>query len=270
MTEALTMTRPLGSAEEIAQIQRHEVLYDEEMHKAEVIAPVHWQKFEQIAEPLHAYVYLVKSLGNLRGKRVLDAGCGTGRFAVILAKRGAQVEAFDISPRGIKTANEYARLNHVAGQTNFRALSFYDMDYPPHAFDYIVGCDILHHLDDKSCVVDLLHRAIKPGGKLVFMEPFRTANWIEKLRLRVPVPLDDEEPENWKKKITHADLNVFRSRFEVKVTPFHLFSRLDRVFKSEAARRRLGKLDVLLFTTLPFLRAYARTIVIELIPRQAS
>jgi len=268
--ENLPMTS-LGREEELEQIQRHDVLYAEDIHKAEIIAPIHWQKFDQIDEPAcHPYIYLVKSLGDLRGKEVLDCGCGTGRFSVILAKRGARVEAFDISPRGIEVANEYAQLNDVGTQTNFRALSFYNMAYPDDAFDYIVGKDILHHMDDKSRLVELLYRSIKPGGKLVFMEPFRTANWLEQLRLLVPVPVDDDEPGNWKKKCTYEDFNVFLSRFEVNVKPFHLFSRLDRIFTSEATHHWLHQIDLRLFKIFPFLKKYARTIVIEMIPRKTA
>jgi len=51
--------------------------------------------------------------------RVLDYGCGDGRFSTMLAKLGADFEGFDISESGISVAREYARLNNVADSGRF-------------------------------------------------------------------------------------------------------------------------------------------------------
>ena len=53
-------------------------------------------------------------LGDLRGKRVLDYGCGHGMAAVVLARRGAAVTAFDLSPGYVREAGERAAANGVA------------------------------------------------------------------------------------------------------------------------------------------------------------
>src|SRR5882757_7495314 len=52
-------------------------------------------------------------LGDLRGKHVLDYGCGHGMAAVVLARAGAAVTAFDLSPGYVKEARERARANGV-------------------------------------------------------------------------------------------------------------------------------------------------------------
>jgi SAM-dependent methyltransferase len=265
--KAVTIPLPCRSEEEINEVERHDRLYQEEIHQAEVIDPVHWGKFDRRNEPIHPYIYLVKCLGDLAGKRVLDCGCGNGRFSVILAKRGAEVEGFDISKSGIEVAREYAALNDVADRVRFRAMSFYDMNYPEHCFDFIVGKDILHHLTEKERLVAPLFRSIKPDGKIAFMEPFRIDDWLEKLRLKMPVKVDDDDPSNWSKKLSYSDLDVFRGRFHVTFKPFHLFSRLDRVFSSESLRDGLGKVDARLMKILPLLRKYARTMVIEMAPK---
>jgi SAM-dependent methyltransferase len=264
-----TMSIPLSrrSDEECNGVERHDRLYQEEIHQAEVIDPIHWEKFDRRSEPIHPYIYLVKCLGDLAGKKVLDCGCGNGRFSVILAKRGATVEGFDISSSGIKIAREYAALNEVAERVRFRAMSFYDMDYSAGCFDFVVGKDILHHLREKERLVTPLYRSIKPSGKIVFMEPFRIDEWLEKLRLKMPVKVDDDDPANWSKKLTYSDLDVFRDRFHLTFKPFHLFSRLDRVIASESVRDGLGKVDVRLMKILPVLRKYARTMIIEMTPQ---
>ena len=54
-----------------------------------------------VLDPAH-----LQKIGDVTGKRVLDAGCGEGRFARMLAERGAKVTAFDFSPRMIELATQ--------------------------------------------------------------------------------------------------------------------------------------------------------------------
>jgi magnesium-protoporphyrin O-methyltransferase len=79
---------------------------------------------------------------DLRGARVLDAGCGTGQMAVDLAARGAGVVAVDISPRLLAIARErtpdgvYSRIEYVAGDM---------LDPQLGTFDFVVAMDSLVH-----------------------------------------------------------------------------------------------------------------------------
>jgi magnesium-protoporphyrin O-methyltransferase len=80
---------------------------------------------------------------DLRGLRVLDAGCGTGMLAVEAAKRGAQVVAIDVAPTLIALARERAPKDLCEGSIDFRVG---DMLAPSlGAFDYIVAMDSLIH-----------------------------------------------------------------------------------------------------------------------------
>jgi magnesium-protoporphyrin O-methyltransferase len=80
---------------------------------------------------------------DLRGLRVLDAGCGTGMLAVEAAKRGAQVVAIDVAPTLIALARERAPRDLCEGSIDFR---IGDMLAPSlGAFDYIVAMDSLIH-----------------------------------------------------------------------------------------------------------------------------
>ena len=60
-------------------------------------------------------------LGGVRGKAVLDYGCGHGMAAVVLARAGAAVTGFDLSPGYVAEAAERARANGVAAQPRARA-----------------------------------------------------------------------------------------------------------------------------------------------------
>jgi magnesium-protoporphyrin O-methyltransferase len=79
---------------------------------------------------------------DLRGRRVLDAGCGTGAFAVEAARRGAEVVAVDVSPTLVGLARERA------AEQGWRGVSFRvgDMLDPGHGrFDHVVAMDSLIH-----------------------------------------------------------------------------------------------------------------------------
>ncbi|ANJ00096.1 magnesium protoporphyrin IX methyltransferase [Polynucleobacter wuianus] len=86
---------------------------------------------------------------NLHGKRVLDAGCGTGALALELAKKGAKVMAVDLSPQLIKLA-----LDRIA-EHDRQNIEFHAGDMLDEAlgkFDYVVGMDSMIHY----CAADML------------------------------------------------------------------------------------------------------------------
>src|SRR6185312_13975268 len=75
--------------------------------------------------------------------RTLIVGCGFGDDAVRVAKLGAEVHAFDLSPESLAIARELAARNGVRVQ--FRELPAERLDYPDRHFDSILMRDILHH-----------------------------------------------------------------------------------------------------------------------------
>jgi magnesium-protoporphyrin O-methyltransferase len=79
---------------------------------------------------------------DLRGARVLDAGCGAGQMAIELAERGAYVTAIDISPSLLDVARRRTP-DHLAGQITYRAGDMLDPDLG--TFDAAVAMDSLIH-----------------------------------------------------------------------------------------------------------------------------
>jgi len=250
--------------EEMSQKARHDNLYRSLNGQNLCIDKRHWQKFESIEKHIHCYTFAVKSLGNVEGQRVLDLACGTGWFSVILAKRGALVEGVDISTEAIKVAQARAKVNDVASRVNFQPMSFYELRYPSNYFDKIIGLSVLHHSQNKDLLAEALYKVLKPGGRIVFNEPFGNSVYLEKLRLLVPVNVMEEDKSHWDEQIKYCDLEQFKSRFSVLYKEFQLFSRLDRVFKGRTLIHVLGLLDFTLLERVPWLRPYARDIVIVL------
>ena len=249
--------------EEHNEALRHDKLYRQK-HRPYVLSPDDWEKFDKIKYPTHGYIYSVKCLGDVEGKNILDFGCGNGYLSVILAKRGANVDAIDISSEAINSAKIMAKMNHVEENIRFVVGSAYELDYPDNSFDFIIGQAILHHIRDKSRIATSLFRVLKNGGRAVFFEAFGNSEILEKIRLAIPVPMDEEDKTHWHEQIKYGDLEVFKEHFVVNYKEFQLLSRLDKIFKSKSAIKILGKIDLLLLQYIPIMKRYARTIVIEL------
>jgi magnesium-protoporphyrin O-methyltransferase len=110
---------------------------------------------------------------DLRGRRVLDAGCGTGALAVEVARRGAQVTAIDLSPTLVELARE--RQPHLLGDgsIDFRVGDL--LDPALGQFDHVVAMDSLIHYDTGDMVRVLATLAARTRGSIVFTFAPRTA-----------------------------------------------------------------------------------------------
>lgn len=102
---------------------------------------------------------------NLQGKRVLDAGCGTGALALELAKKGAYVTAVDLSPKLIELAK-----NRIPEQDR-QNIEFYAGDMLDDAlgeFDYVVGMDSMIHYCASDMLVVLEKLSSRISEKILF------------------------------------------------------------------------------------------------------
>ena len=103
--------------------------------------------------------------GPLQTKRILDAGCGTGRMMELLKPLGA-VEGFDISPEALRFCAQRGLKN-----VSLRDLSTWQGDAG--VFDAIVCLDVLCHdaIHDEDEIIREFHRCLKPGGVLIVNLP---------------------------------------------------------------------------------------------------
>jgi len=107
-------------------------------------------------------------LGDIRGKRVLELGCGAGEASVFLAKQGAEVTATDISGEMLLVATRLAQKNGVTIATE-KALS-HDLPFPDNSFDIVYCANLLHHVDLEETVSEV-RRVLVDGGVFVAWEP---------------------------------------------------------------------------------------------------
>jgi magnesium-protoporphyrin O-methyltransferase len=109
---------------------------------------------------------------DLSGKRVLDAGCGTGALALEAARRGAEVVAIDVAPTLIEIARERTPKDLGPGTVRFEAGDMLD---PAHGrFDHVVAMDSLIHYVPSDVVNVLSGLAERTGGSILFTFAPRT------------------------------------------------------------------------------------------------
>lgn len=106
--------------------------------------------------------------GDLEGRaRVLDVGCGTGRYTSrIQARLGRPVVGLDLSAGMLERARA-----KVAGGADLRLVrgDATEMPFADRAFDAAVLVLVVHHVEDLGALVGELHRVLEPGGRVLFM-----------------------------------------------------------------------------------------------------
>ncbi|MFZ0425758.1 MAG: magnesium protoporphyrin IX methyltransferase [Xanthobacteraceae bacterium] len=110
--------------------------------------------------------------GDMRGRRLLDAGCGTGALAVEAARRGAEVVAVDLSPRLIGLARSRAPETWGGGYIRFVAGDMLAAELG--AFDHVVAMDSLIHYRSEDAVAAIAGLAVRARRSILFTFAPRT------------------------------------------------------------------------------------------------
>lgn len=157
----------------------------------------------QTAFPLE---YAYARLGDVRGRTVVDFGCGSGENSLLLARRGARVVGVDISASLIALAERRLEINGVAGCAKFVIGSAHDLPLRDGSIDVVFGIAILHHLDLAAASREVF-RVLKAGGRAIFQEPVRDSRLLRTMRKCIPYKAPDISP--FERPLTSAELADF-------------------------------------------------------------
>ncbi len=201
----------------------------------------------------------------LAGRTVLDYGCGTGDWGLMLAGKGAAVTLLDLSPVAIRLGLRRAAVSGVADRVRGVARDASDLScFGDGEFDLIFGSFALHHTLKYPRARDELLRVLKPGGRLVLVEtygnnPLLNAARIVRRRM-------SREPAGQGEGIILNDSDVDELRplvGELEVYPFNLLAMGKRLFRGRFSRRwvrgvvrGLEWMDERLLRAWPALRKY--------------
>lgn len=101
----------------------------------------------------------------LNGKRVLDGGCGNGRYTYALKKLGAgEVVGLDMSDSNLADANKRLKGRPLDG-VSYKKGSVLEMPFEDESFDYVFSNGVLHHTTDLDKGLDEVVRVMKKGAK---------------------------------------------------------------------------------------------------------
>ncbi len=115
-------------------------------------------------------------LGNVKGKKILDFGCGSGIYAKLLTKKGAKVSGFDISEKMLAIARK------ENPKLDLRYGSGYNIPFKGR-FDIVLASLTIHYLKDWDKVFQEVRRVLKKGGFFVFSTGNSVSEIMEKIVL---------------------------------------------------------------------------------------
>ena len=101
--------------------------------------------------------------GDVAGRRILDAGCGSGPLSAALRDRGAVVTGIDASARMVALARR-----RLGDDVALHVVDLRDrLPFADGAFDDVVASLVLHYLEDWGPTLAELRRVLRPGGRLI-------------------------------------------------------------------------------------------------------
>ena len=166
--------------------------------------------------------WMLEALGDVSGTRVVDIGCGEGRFSRLLAGLGARVTGVDLAEPFIERARNLVAGNETYLIGNAENLSGIDSETFDLAVSYIVLVDLLEYRHS----IQAAYRVLRPGGRFVIcnVHPMRTSvpyGWINQGGRKLFYALDnytDEGPrefEWWGRKFInmHRTLSSYVAAF---------------------------------------------------------
>jgi len=151
---------------------------------------------------------IIQKLGGIKGKTLLDVGCGLGEASVYFAKLGARVTALDISVHMIQTTKLLAKQNHIIVKTIQGSVEHLPMP-PKRQYDIIYAGNLFHHVSIDTALDELIKR-LKPDGMLVCWEPVHYNPVINIYRkIASHVRAADERP------LRLSDIKTFKHKFHL-------------------------------------------------------
>ena len=137
-------------------------LYDGVYKKSE---QKHFTSFLAKGKPSAEHLKIIE-LFSWKGKKVIDVGCGTGLFAHLVAKKGAEVTGIDFSEQAIKLAQR----NHSHRKLHFKKMNVNELKGK---FDVIVSIGTLEHVDKPLYLLKFFKKHLNTNGKIIITSP----NW---------------------------------------------------------------------------------------------
>lgn len=118
---------------------------------------------------------MAEKSGVRNGDLILDAGCGHGGSAIWLAENyDVHVEGITLVPHQVKKAQKSARLGKLQHRVSFSVQDYTKTNFADESFSLVWACESVCHAMDKKKFYQEAYRLLKPGGRLICADYFRT------------------------------------------------------------------------------------------------
>jgi SAM-dependent methyltransferase len=243
------------SAKEASQTSANSLAYPENVARY----------YNPPVDTIHPLEYAFHILGDVKGKTILEYGCGDGVNTVPLANRGAHVIGLDLSPELIAVAKQRLLAHGITAGVDFVVGSAHSLPLPDGSVDVVFGIAILHHLD-LTLASNEVGRVLKRPGLAIFQEPVRNSRILRFARKLIPYRSPDVSP--FERPLTDRELESFAADCAYRSRPFVLptTTLLDLIlsrFRIDSTEELL-RYDAVLLKKFPALSYYSSVRVIEI------
>lgn len=221
-----------------------------------------YQIIEKVRKSSHLYAY--KFLTNIKNKKLLEIGAGSGKETLYFAKKGAIVYPIDISSKSIDMINKLIKKYKFEKRIIPKKMDVESLKFENNTFDFIFINSVLMHVDHKNALKEC-KRVLKKDGKLIIVEPLKYNPFI--LISRFFLDYKKLKPNYMTLKEFYYSKKYFKSS---KQKEFYLFSLFLLAFYGLLNKKlwlnmykQFQKFDKLLISKISFLKNFCWIVVIE-------
>lgn len=116
----------------------------------------------------------------LKGKHILEIGCGMGFDSLEFLKRGVRVTVTDLTQAAVDIAKRHYEIAGVRPEAVHTA-SALDLPFPDNTFDGVWACGVVHHTGNTAKAIREIRRVLKPDGRAMVSHIYRRPSWMHYL-----------------------------------------------------------------------------------------
>ncbi len=113
----------------------------------------------------------------LKGKHLLEIGCGMGYDSLEFLKRGVRVTATDLTPNAVAITRQHFKFERMQAE-DIRTANALDLPFADNTFDAVWANGVLHATGDTPRAIQEAKRVLKPGGRAIISHFYRKPSWM--------------------------------------------------------------------------------------------